>query len=93
VIAHKIENKYFIETNSTNLLNQLWLIIRSLKIQIPKKDYILCQDDVIRLGRIIFKIGVCANSQKFIDNPIFSLMNSENSYFSHYLNNEKRKYK
>jgi len=56
-----ILGKYFINCVSTkslseNQLDKLWLVVKSLSNCIPKKECYLKKGDVVKLGRIAFRV-------------------------------------
>ena len=77
IIASDLD-KYFIETvaEESNMEGQLWLIVRSLKIQVPPAEYIISQNDIIRLGQVTFHVALM-NDQSWLYNTALS------SFFSY----------
>ncbi len=60
-------DKFYIKAvadGEANWVNQLWLIVRSLKIQVPRAEYVLNQRDVVRLGRVVLRVGLETGSDK-----------------------------
>jgi hypothetical protein len=73
VITSFILDKYFIETvaEKSDMKAQLWLIVRSLKMQAPPTEYILSQNDTIRLGQAIFHVTLM-NDRTWLYNTALS---------------------
>jgi len=47
---------YFIDTEKTNTTEKLWLVVRAMKNETKKISYELKKGDIIKLGRIQFRV-------------------------------------
>lgn len=66
-------DKYFVESlaEENNVEEQLWFVVRSLRMHTPNVGCILLQNDIIRLGQVMFQVALI-NNQSWVFNTALS---------------------